>query len=432
MFCQVSLEMKKAQCRQNGVGGGFRGGNWNNASTNARPSDRNNAANTNSNRNNNNGFRLAKTSRLCFFREIGAEGNHSATRWIVKLKDLYEKIISKENLYRSARRAALGKRYRDSTADFNFHLEKDVEILRRELADGTYRHGAYRSFMIHEPKKRMISAAPFRDRVVHHAAHDIIEPLIDKTFIHDSYACRQGKGTHKAVDRAQSFLRANRFCLHGDIRKYFPSIDHGILKAMFAKRIVDKKLLWLLTEIVDSAPNLGAYVGRPKGLPIGNLTSQFFANLYLNELDYFVKFELRLRYYLRHMDDFLIFSSDKTCLIEIRNRIRDFLGSELKLELHKSKSQIYETAKGVKFLGFRLYENYRRLAADNVRRFRERLRGFVDSFRKGSIAAVKICDSVRCWTAHSRYADTVRLRRGIFSGLEHDRAGALLKDILLS
>ena len=152
-----------------------------------------------------------------------------------KIRNIYQTIISKENLYRSAYMASRGKRYGDTVADFNFHLEEEIERLHRELSEKTYRHGEYRLFTIYEPKERRIAAAPFRDRVVHHAVHDVIEPLIDKTFIYHSYACRKDKGTHRAADRAQSFLRANRYCFHGDIKKYFPSIDHNILKRLVEK-----------------------------------------------------------------------------------------------------------------------------------------------------------------------------------------------------
>ncbi len=178
-----------------------------------------------------------------------------------KIKDIYHKIISKENLYRSAYMASKGRRYRDSTADFNFHLEEEIERLNRELAAKTYRHGKYHVFTIHDPKKRNIAAAPFRDRVVHHAVHDVIESFIDKTFIFDSYACRKDKGTHKALGRAQSFLRLNRFCFHGDVKKYFPSIDHSILKKIIAGMIMDEDLLWLINEIINSAKQLGVMGG---------------------------------------------------------------------------------------------------------------------------------------------------------------------------
>ena len=352
-----------------------------------------------------------------------------------KLAGLYSQIISKENLYRSTHMASRHRRYRDTTADFNFHLEEEIGRLHDELVKKTYRHGKYRLFTIHDPKEREIAAAPFRDRVVHHAVHDVVEPFIDKTFIYDSYACRNGKGTHKAVGRAQGFLKTNKFCFHGDIKKYFPSIDHNILKQIIVAKIMDKDLLWLVDEIIDSARQLKVAVGNlqfaDKGLPIGNLTSQFFANLYLNELDYFVKFQLRCRYYVRYMDDFLIFDNDRKALIDIKEKVRDFLKNKLALELHPGKSQIYDTEKGIKFLGFRLYKNYRRLATDNVRRFKKRIKRFDYLFENGKISADKISDSVRCWVAHSKYANTGRLRHSISSGLAHGRLGSLLKDVLL-
>ena len=343
-----------------------------------------------------------------------------------KIYDVYSKIMSKENLYRSAYMAARGRRYRDTTADFNFHLEEEIDRLHNELATRSYCHGKYRIFTIHDPKKREIAAAPFRDRVVHHAVHDVIEPLIDKSFIYDSYACRNDKGTHKAVDRAQSFLRANRFCLHGDVKKYFYSINHDILKGILRMRIEDGNLLWLLDKIVDSAVSL-------RGLPIGNLTSQFFANLYLSELDYFVKFDLCRCYYLRYMDDFLVFSKDKKELSEVKVKIRGFLENSLSLNLHEGKSQIYSTKSGIKFLGFRIYKEYRRLASDNVRCFRKRLKRFAYLFENGKIGAKEISDSVRCWTAHSEYANTKSLRYNIWSRLTAKNAdfGNLLKDTLL-
>ena len=264
--------------------------------------------------------------------------------------------------------------------------------------------------------------------------HDIIEPVIDKTFIYDSYACRKNKGTHKAVDRAQEFLRANRFCFHGDIKKYFPSINHDILKWILKMRIDDSDLLWLLDGIINSALSLRSAAGdeaiaerrdcfAPKcgarndsriGLPIGNLTSQFFANFYLNELDYFIKFDLKARYYLRYMDDFLVFDNDRKALLGIKEKIRDFLKNRLGLDMHKDKSQVYKTRNGIKFLGFRLFKDYRRLTSDNVRRFRRQLKRFAYLFENDKIGANEIRDSVRCWVAHSKYANTKRLRFGIW------------------
>ena len=224
---------------------------------------------------------------------------------MLAISDIYSEIISKENLYRSAYRAAKARRYTDAVAEFNFHLEERIDELHQQLKAQTYRHGKYRVFTVYDPKERKIAAAPFRDRVVHHAVHDVIEPLMDKAFLKHSFACRKNKGTHKALDWAQAFLKRNAFCLHGDIKKYFFSIDRKILKNILQKSVGDENLLWLLDQVIDSA----FYAGDKKGLPIGNLTSQFFANLYLNELDYFVKFELRANFYIRYMDDFIIFDN---------------------------------------------------------------------------------------------------------------------------
>ncbi|MBU4251766.1 MAG: reverse transcriptase/maturase family protein [Candidatus Omnitrophica bacterium] len=347
-----------------------------------------------------------------------------------KINDIYPKIMAKENLYHSAYMASRGRRYKDTTADFNFSLEEETDRLYKELLAKTYRHGKYRLFTIYDPKKRNIAAAPFRDRVVHHAVHDVIEPIIDKTFIYDSYACRKDKGTHKALNRAQGFLRANRFCFHGDIKQYFPSINRSVLKGILRMRIKDKDLLWLLDEIIDSTP----YNDSEKGLPIGNLTSQFFANLYLNELDYFIKFDLRIKYYLRYMDDFLIFSNEKMRLVEVKERTRKFLDGSLKLRLHEEKSQIYSTSKGIKFLGFRLFSEDRRLASDNVKRFKKRLNKFECLFANGKMTKTAVKDSVRCWAAHSKYANTVTLRKSIFNGLVKKKSGIryLVKNLLVN
>ena len=325
--------------------------------------------------------------------------------------------------------AAKARRYTDSVAEFSFHLEEEIEKMYVELKEKTYKHGEYRVFTVYDPKERRISAAPFKDRVVHHAVHDVIEPLINKSFIYHSYACRKNRGAHKALDWAQKFLRLNAFCFHGDIKKYFFSIDRGILKDILRKNITDVNLLWLLDEIIDSA----IYTGQEKGLPIGNLTSQFFANLYLNELDYFVKFDLGARFYIRYMDDFIIFENDKNKLVGFKSKIRDFLKIKLALVLHEGKSQIYNTANGIKFLGFRIFKNYRKLATDNVRRFKKRLKKFGYLLNNKKIGLDRIRDSVRCWVARSSYANTNGLRLNIFKDLmERDgRIGGLLKDVLL-
>ena len=314
------------------------------------------------------------------------------------LTDIYKQVISRDNLYASARAAAKGKRFKNAVSRFNFLHEWEINRLRHDLFNKTYRHGAYWLFKILDPKEREIAVSPFRDRVVHHAIHDVIEPVIDKTFIFDSYACRKGKGTHKALERAQSFLRANKYCLHGDIKKYFFSVDHAVLKKIVRLKIKDMDLLDLIDKVIDSANNVAVIQG--KGLPIGNLTSQFFANLYLNEFDRFMKFTLKQRYYIRYMDDFLLFSNDLDQLKDMREQARGFLKDKLCLTMHEPKSQIFKTIKGIKFLGLRLFEGHRRLDSNNVRRLRGRFH-FVKH------------DGLRSWFAYSQNADTVLLRKNI-------------------
>jgi retron-type reverse transcriptase len=207
-------------------------------------------------------------------------------------RNLYDRVHNFENLYLAYRKARKGKRGRAEVAEFEFFLEENLVRLQEELATKTYRHGSYRSFPIHEPKQRLISAAPFRDRVVHHALMRVIEPLFERSFVHDSYANRVGKGTHRALDRAQEFARKQRYVLPCDVKQFFPSIDHGILRRILARRLADRDVMWLVDRILESGVGVlsEAYemvyfagddlfaASRPRGLPIGNLCSQQWAN----------------------------------------------------------------------------------------------------------------------------------------------------------
>jgi len=222
-------------------------------------------------------------------------------------KNLYPQICSWDNVYRAWRKARKGKRGREPAATFEFDLEANLVRLQRDLREQTYRPSTYDSFYIHDPKRRLISAALFRDRVVHHALCNVTEPIFERRFIYDSYANRVGKGTHKALDRCQQFARRFRYVLPCDVRKFFPSIDHAILRQTLARVIADADVLWLIDRILASGagvlrdeytmawfPDDDLFAAnRPRGLPIGNLTSQFWANCYLDPFDHFVKRELR-------------------------------------------------------------------------------------------------------------------------------------------
>ena len=241
--------------------------------------------------------------------------------------------------------------FRPDVARFHFDLERELWRLHEELVSKTYSPGPYHSFLIHEPKLRLISAAPYRDRVVHHALTGCLEPIFEPTFISDSFACRVGKGTHAGVNRAQDFSRRFAYVLKADIRRFFPSIDHQILQGLVRRKIKDKHVLWLVDTIVDSSnpqdptvawfPNddLLSPLERRRGIPIGNQTSQFFANVYLNPLDHFIKDRLRVKAYVRYVDDFLVFSNDKVELNRLRHQIAEFL-TQLRLKLHPKKNTI--------------------------------------------------------------------------------------------
>ncbi|RIK24998.1 MAG: RNA-dependent DNA polymerase, partial [Chloroflexi bacterium] len=243
-------------------------------------------------------------------------------------RHLYEQVHDWENLLLTWRKARKGKRGRPPAATFEQNAAEHLLDLQHELATRRYRPGAYVSFTIHEPKRRLISAAPFRDRVVHHALCNVIEPLFERRFIHDSYSNRMGKGTHAALDRCQHFAGRYRYALQGDVKQFFPAIDHELLVETLQGVIVDPDLLRLCQTILASGVGvLGEEydmvyfpgddlfaINRPRGLPIGNLTSQFWANVYLNPLDHFVKRELKCPAYLRFVDDVVLFADDKATL----------------------------------------------------------------------------------------------------------------------
>jgi len=315
-------------------------------------------------------------------------------------------------------------------ADFEYRLEDNLLQLRQELAAKRYRPGPYTSFYIHDPKRRLISAAPFRDRVVHHALCSLIEPLFERRFIYDSYANRVGKGTHRALDRCQQFARRFRYVLPCDVRQFFPSIDHAILREILGQVVVDPDVMWLVDRILESGVGVLSEeyemvyfpgddlfaVGRSRGLPIGNLTSQFWANCYLDPFDHFVKRELRCRGYLRYVDDFLLFADDKRALWAWRGAVVDRL-ARLRLTIHEERAHPRPVAEGILFLGFVVYPTHRRLKRRKGIAYRRRLKGLLRAYAAGEIPLERVDASVRGWINHVRYADTWGLRRAMFNDL---------------
>lgn len=337
---------------------------------------------------------------------------------------LYERVTSFSNLLQAARRAARGKRFRPNVAAFSLNVEEELHSLQQELVSRRYRPGSYRTFIIRDKKPRFISAAPFRDRVVHHALCNIIEPIFDRGFLFDSYACRKGKGTHAAVERASTFARRYRYVLKCDLEKYFPSIDHEILFTQMTRRLHDPDVLWLVRTIVDGSNPQPAMVRhypgddlftpfeRRRGIPIGNQTSQFFANVYLDRLDHYVKETLRTPGYVRYVDDFLLFDHDKHRLHDHRAAIEDLL-MRVRLRLHPRKCFVAPVTSGFTFLGYRIFPALRRLDADHVRRFKRRLRRYHQAVAEGCMSDAQRRDCIRSWIAHARYADTAHVRSRI-------------------
>jgi retron-type reverse transcriptase len=341
-------------------------------------------------------------------------------------RHLYEEVVSFDNLWLAYCKTRRGKRYQEPAACFDMDAGENLIQLQRELTAKTYRPGAYRHFYIYEPKKRLISAAPFRDRVVHHALVNVLEPIFEARFSHASFACRKGKGTHAAIERAHWGIRNCGWVLKGDIVKFFPSVDHEVMKAVLFRKIADTEVQWLIGLVLDSGRGVldgerppAWFEGdelltpalRPKGLPIGNLTSQFFANVLLNELDQFVEHCLQPREYVRYSDDFVLFDHDRERLEDALRRVPLFL-EVLRLKCHPSKTSVRRSAQGLKFLGFRLLPQTRRLARDSISRFRNRMRGF---HRDHSVPAARVTASVRGWLAHARFANSEAMIRRVLS-----------------
>lgn len=335
--------------------------------------------------------------------------------------NLYPQIYDFEALYQGYRRARRGKRHIREVQEFEKDLEGNLIQLQNELIWGSYQVGAYRFFKVYEPKEREIASLPFRDRVVQHALVAVIEPIWESRFIHDSYACRPGRGTHKGADRAQHFLRAVKrrhgrvYVLKADIAKYFHSIDHDIVKRIVAMRIKCRRTAALIFQLIDSMTGIGGHLFGV-GIHIGSLISQLLANVYLHELDLYVKHGLRERYYVRYMDDFLVVHHDKAHLRATRKAIEGFLWSELRLRTN-AKTQIFPVApslgRSVDFLGYRIWTTHRRVRKSSIARIKKTLRRLNRLFAAGQVTLCRIKQSVQSWVAHARHAQSFGLRKTI-------------------
>ena len=325
---------------------------------------------------------------------------------------LHPQVYEFDNLYRAYERARRDKRYRPDVLRFGGRLGENLLTLQEELHSLAWRPGPYQLRVIQEPKERIIRIAPFRDRVVHQAICSVVAPLFERSFIHDSYACRKGKGTHAALDRLTSFLRRSNsaFVLNADLRKFFDSISHQVLLGELERKLSDRSVRSLLARIVDSYTSDTNLPGlfHPHGMPIGNLTSQWFANIMGNLLDRFVKQELCCHGYVRYMDNFLLLSDEKARLRDWCARIETFLAG-IGLVLNP-KTIIAPTSGGVPFLGFLVFADHRRVLRANVVRGRRHMRAICRSMEHGQMAPEEGALRIQSWFAHLSHGDTYQLR----------------------
>ena len=289
----------------------------------------------------------------------------------------YANLISIKNLFQAWNEFKVGKHNKKDVQAFEVDLEDNLFSLNQKLKKVTYKHGNYQSFWVNDPKRRHIHKASVEDRIVHHLLYKFLYELFDKSFIYDSYSCRLDKGTHKGVKRLFKITRRvsknytrNCWALKCDIKKFFATVDHEILLTLLLKRVEDKNILGLLENVIKS---FSSDSGDGKGIPLGNLTSQIFANIYLNKLDQFVKHKLKIKYYLRYADDFLFLSADKEELTRLTTSIRAFLIKELKLELHPDKVIIRKLNWGIDFLGYVVLPHYILPRTKTKRRVLERV-----------------------------------------------------------
>ncbi len=305
-------------------------------------------------------------------------------------------------------------------------LEPECFRLAAELATHTWEPGAYTTFTVKEPKPRLISAAPFRDRVVHHAIVSVLEPHFERRFVAHSYACRKGKGSHQALLRASKLMARRRFVLKGDVQKFFPSIDHDILKGEVRRVVADHALLCVMDRIIDSSnpqepvqewypgDDLFSVATRRRGIPIGNLTSQFFANVFLDRFDHIIMDRLGRGEYIRYCDDLLVFGDSRAELWEVRARAESLLADQ-RLRLHEHKGGVHRTTSPVPFLGFTLSGSSRRLQRASLVRATRRLRGYAVLLRASAIPSQAVASGIAAWVGHARYATNPGLVRTVLA-----------------
>ncbi len=343
-------------------------------------------------------------------------------------KNLYKKLCNYKNLLSAFKKARKGKSKRDYVINFESELQKNLKCLQEDLINKTYFPSNLKKFIIRDPKTRTIHASIFRDRIVHHAIVNILNPIYEKIFIYDSFASRKNKGTHNAINRFESFIKKvssngrliknsfnnnsiQGYVLKADFRHYFDSVNHKVLISILRKKIDDENLISLIKIVLENFES-----SKGIGMPLGNYTSQFFANVYLNELDYYVKHTLKAKYYIRYVDDFVILHKNKKRLKYFLEHINNFLPC-LKIKLHPEKTEIHTLKNGITFLGYRIFYHCRLLRKRNIRYFMKKLEKNVSLYNNKEISEEQFESRINGWLGYAEFGNTFNFRNKIFSNI---------------
>ena len=324
------------------------------------------------------------------------------------VKNVFYEKLTFEKMYEAYERARKNKTFREEVLKFEYYLEKNLVSIITDIKKGKYKLGKYREFKVYESKERIIKSLPFRDRIVHQwVVYEFLNPYVVPKFIYDSYACLKGKGTHKAVKRIEHFMYlakqryGNYYIIKMDVKKFFYNINRNILMKIIKRNFKDKIFLKLCETLIfddDSA----------LGIPIGNYTSQYFANMYLNELDQYIKHELKIKYYVRYMDDFILLVENKKVAKKVFNQVEIFLKEKLKLKLNH-KSRYYPSRMGVNFCGYRIFNIHKLIRNRSKKRMRLRIKLWNKLYHEGNLNINKVKRSINSWYSHIKHADSYNL-----------------------
>lgn len=349
------------------------------------------------------------------------------------IKNLYDDICTFENLYLAYKNARKNKRFREEVLDFSSNVEEYLMDIRKELVEQTYKVGKYREFFVYEPKKRLIMALPFRDRVVQWAIYQKLNPYYTKGYVTDSFACIEGRGAHQAIQRLHYWLKQvgrkpdKYFYLKLDISKYYYRVDHDALVDILSRKIKDIKLMNVLEDIIRcKTHSFGLPIEATledidvrldnKGMPIGNLTSQMFANIYLNELDQYIKRKLRIHYYIRYMDDVIILHESKEELHKIKNQIEEFLMEKLKLNLN-NKTAIRPVTLGIEFVGYKVWNTHIKLRKSTSLKMKRRLKYLKKQYEQGEIEFEDIRATMASYFGLMKHSNSYNLKSKLLDSL---------------